>query len=149
LATVILANNKNVELTQSEYKEFITQVLIPNPDWRQSGLISKDEVQRYLEDTATINDLIKIAMYLLIYQENLSLSAYLFSKADSQKSADGAKEYNMPTLHMLRSLHTLVKAESNNLRTKTQKNESADINTLLSLVSQMEDLCLEVGADPL
>ncbi len=130
-----LANGKDVEVSQEEVNEFITQVLIPNPDWRYSGLLTQEEVMRYLKGEGSRDELKKVAQYLLIYTENLSFTAYLFGK--SEEHPDRGKEFNMPAVKKLRELYQKV---------------SDDTHQVLDIskdVHEMEAVCLEIGVDPL
>jgi len=130
-----LMNGKSVEISEEEFQQFITTVLFQNAEWQYSRLLDKSEVMRYLQGQGTWNDLQKISRYILIYQENLALTAYLFAKAVSQDEADGMKEYNLPTLLKLRSLYALSLTE--------------EIKSLQGIVQEMENICREVGSDPL
>lgn len=65
---LILANNKRVEVSQEEASEFITQILIPNPYWRHSGLLTEEEIIRFLKGNSTQDELKKTAWHILTYQ---------------------------------------------------------------------------------
>jgi hypothetical protein len=132
---LILMNGHHVEVSQEEIKEFITQFLISNPYWRHSGLLSQEEVMRYLKRESSCDELKKVARYLLIYVENLSFTAYLFDK--SEGNPDQGKEFNMPIIKKLR--HTYRRL------LKNQRTPSR----LAGGVYEMENLCLKIGADPL
>ncbi len=134
-AQIQLMNGKQVELTRPEFDEFISDVMVPNPQWQHSGLLDKEEVARYLSGRATVQDLHKVARYILVYQENLTLTAYLFAKAESQNNANDSKSYNLPYLMKIRAMHSLAATEK--------------INLLNKIAHKMENICLEVGADPL
>lgn len=122
-------------MTAPECQDFITGALVPNPQWRYSGLLGQDQVMRYLKGEATLQDARAVIGYILIYQENLSLTAYLFSKATSVKEAEESKEYNLPVLKKIRALAALASTDK--------------IDRLNQIAHEMENLCLEVGADPL
>jgi hypothetical protein len=130
-----LANQKEVTLTEPEFDEFISEVLFPNPQWQYSGLLDKDQVQRYLTGQATVQDLQKVIHYILVYQENLSLTAYLFSKTEGPTKANESKEYNLPIIKKLRAMKGLASTDK--------------INLLNKIAHKMENICMEVGADPL
>lgn len=42
---LILASGKIVEVSQAEVNDFVTQVLIPNPYWRYSGLLTEEDMK--------------------------------------------------------------------------------------------------------
>lgn len=130
-----LMNDHEVEVSQEEIGEFITQVLVPNPFWRHSGLLTPMEWVRYVQGRSTPNELVKVARYILIFTENLSFTAYLFDKSEGH-SGQG-KEFNMPVVKKLREIYHLTKEMA------TAQEERA------SNVSHMVSLCLEIGADPL
>jgi hypothetical protein len=130
-----LMNGKQVELTESEFDEFISDVMVPNPQWQHSGLLDKDQVTRYLNHNATVEDLRKVIRYILVYQENLSLTAYLFAKSENQNNANESKGYNLATLVKVRALHGLATTDS--------------VTLLNKIAGKMTNLCMEVGADPL
>ncbi len=130
-----LMNGAHVKVSQEEIEEFITQVLIPNPDWRHSRLLTEGEVLRYLKNESSRADLQKVGRYILIYEENLAFTAFLFEK--SKGHPDQGKEFNMPALRKLRDLYQKV--------SKSQHDSGA----LAGDVHEMEKTCLEVGADPL
>jgi hypothetical protein len=130
-----LANGKSVEVSQTEIRDFITVTLIPNAYWRHSGYLSQEEVMRFLKGESGQDELKKVARYILVYTENLAFSAYLFSKAEGKP--DESREFNMPAIKRLRAVYQKVSVNhSNNSK-------------LLNLVSEMERVCLEIGADPL
>lgn len=130
-----LMNGKEVEVSQEEINEFITQILLQNPDWHHSGLLTEGEVLCYLKDWSPQDYLKKVARYILIYMENISLTAYLFDKAEGHP--DQSKEFNMPVIKRLRELYQKV----------------SDIRRGMTDISQdvheMENMCLTIGADPL
>lgn len=132
---VILANGKSVEISQTEIGDFITQILIPNADWHHSGLLTEEEVMRFLKGESSRDELKKVARYILIYQENLSFTAYLFDKADGDP--ERTKEFNMPAIKELREIYRKV----------TENQQPA--KELSGDVYEMENICLETGADPL
>lgn len=132
---LILTNNKRVEVSQEEVNEFITQILIPNPEWHHSGLLTQEEVMRFLAGESNEAELEKVARYILTYTENLSLTAYLFDKADGEP--ERTKEFNLPAINKLREVYRRV---TENKRT---------IEELSGDVYEMENTCLEIGADPL
>lgn len=129
-----LANGKDVEVSQEEVNEFITQVLIPNPDWRHSGLLTLEEAMRYLEGKSTLDDLRKVARYILIYEENLTFTAFLFDKANGE--SERTKEFNMWVIKKLRGLYRKV-------------SDNTQVLEISQTVHEMENTCLEIGADPL
>jgi hypothetical protein len=130
-----LMNGKQVELTEPEFDEFISDVMVPNPQWQNSGLLDKVEVERYHKGEATVQDLHKIIRYILVYQENLSLTTYLFLKVNDLKNAEKSKEYNLPYLSRLQGLRAIG---------------NTDIPKLLNMIAQkMEKICTEMGSDPL
>ena len=128
-------NDHEVEVSQEEIGEFITQVLIPNPDWRHSGLLAPMEWTRYVQGRSTPDELVKVARYILVYMENLSFTGYLFDKSEGHP--DQSKEFNMPVLKKLREIYRLAARVK-----KTHEERAGD-------VSEMINLCLEIGADPL
>jgi hypothetical protein len=130
-----LMNDQLVEVSQEEVNEFITQGLIPNPDWRHSRLLTEAEVSRYLKNEAFQEDLKKVARYILIYEENLAFTAFLFDKANGEPEL--TKEFNMPIIEKLREIYSRV--------TKGQRS----LEELAGDVHEMENLCMEIGTDPL
>jgi hypothetical protein len=130
-----LMNGARVEVSREEVNEFITKILVPNPDWRHSGLLTEEERARYLKNEASQEDLKKVAWYILIYEENLAFSGYLFDRADGEP--ERTKEFNMPALKKLREIYHRV--------TESQRTPEE----LAGDVHQMENVCLETGADPL
>jgi len=132
---LILMNGQEVEVSQEEINEFITQVLVQNPDWRHSGLLTPMEWTRYLQGRNSKEELRKVARYILIYEENLSFTAYLFDKAEGKPET--CKEFNMPVLKKLRELYQKATDISQHAPDISQD------------VHEMENLCLKIGADPL
>ena len=132
---LILANGKHVEASQEEVNEFITQILFPNADWRHSGLLTQEEVMRFLAGESNETELKKVARYILTYTENLYFTAYLFDKADGEP--ERTKEFNTPAVKKLREIYRRV---TENQRT---------IEEIAGDVYEMENTCLEIGADPL
>jgi len=132
---LVLANGQQVKVSQGELSEFITQDLIPNPDWRYSGLLTEKEWARFLRRRSTPEELQKVARYLLIYTENLSFTAYLFDKSEGKP--DRTREFNMPVIKKLRGLYQKVIDNSH---------KKQDIH---QFVNEMENACMEIGADPL
>ena len=130
-----LVNGQHVEVSQEELSEFITQDLIPNPDWHHSGLLSQGEWERFLRGESTRDELRKVARYLLIYTENLSFTAYLFDKSEGKP--DQTREFNMPVIKKLRKLYQKIIDNSHKTPSVSQ------------LVYEMQDICMETGADPL
>lgn len=130
-----LMNDKEVEVSEDEMNEYITQVLIPNPDWHHSGLLSPMEWTRYAQGRSTADELVKIARYILIYMENLSFTGYLFDKSEGHP--EQGKEFNMPVVIKLRETYRLTRE-----MVTTQKERAGN-------VEEMVHLCLEIGADPL
>ena len=131
-----LMNGARVEVSPKEVRGFITQkVLTPNPDWRYSGLLSEEEVMRFLKGESPQDELKKVARYILIHEENLSLTGYLFDKADGEPGR--TKEFNMPAIKKLREIYRRV---TENQRT---------LDELAGDVYEMENICMETGADPL
>lgn len=130
-----LANGKRVEVSREEVKTFITHLLTPNPQWRHSGLLSEDEVMRFLKAESNHDDLKKVACYILIYQENLAFNAYLFDKAEGDP--EPIKQFNMPAIEKLREIYRRV----------TQNQQT--LEEVAGDVYEMENICLETGADPL
>ena len=130
-----LMNGQQVEVSQEEVKEFITQILIQNPDWRHSGLLTEEEVMRYLKGEASHEDLKKVARYILIYEENLAFTGYLFDKADGEP--ERTKEFNMPAIKKLRELY------------QKASNDTHQVLDISQTVHEMENLCMKTGADPL
>lgn len=135
MVKIMLMNGARVEVSQEEANEFITQELIPNPDWRHSGLLTEEEALRYLGGKSTQDELRKVARYILIYEENLAFTGYLFDKADGEP--ERTKEFNMPTVEKLRVLYQEVNDKTHQLM---------DISPA---VHAMENLCMEIGGDPL
>ena len=132
---MILANGQDVEVSQEEIEEFITQLLIPNPDWRHSKQLTEREVVKYLQSESSPDELKKVAKYLIICIENLAFSAYLFAKAEGK--SDESKEFNMPALKKLRELYHKA----------TEAQQSA--KELAGNVYEMENVCMGIGTDPL
>lgn len=132
---LILANKKRVEVSQEEVNVFITKILIPNPDWHHSRLLTQEEVMRFLKGESSRDELKKVARYILIYQENLAFTAYLFNKADGDP--ERTKEFNMPAIKELREIYRRL---TENQRTPEE---------LAGDVHEMENICMEIGADPL
>lgn len=132
---LMLMNGQHVEISQDEVKDFITQQLIPNPYWRHSGLLTEEEVMRFLKGESTYDELKKIARYILIYQENLTFTAYLFDKSEGHP--DQGKEFNMPAVKELRDLYQKTKDDNRNM------------SAVYHIIYQMENVCLDIGADPL
>jgi len=130
-----LMNGQRVEVSQEEVNEFITQIVVPNPDWRHSGLLSQEEVMRFLKGESNMDELKKVARYILIYEENLAFTAYLFDK--SEGNPDQGKEFNLPAVKKLRGIYRRV--------TGTQRTAE----DLAGDVHEMENLCLKTGANPL
>ncbi len=135
MVQMILMNGARVEVSQEDANEFITQILIPNPDWHHSGLLTKEEVLRYLECKSTGDELRKVARYILIYEENLTFTAFLFNKSEGHP--DQGKEFNMPAVKKLRDLY------------QTVGDNSHTVLNISQIVAEMETTCLEIGADPL
>lgn len=129
---MILANKKRVEVSQEEADEFITQLLIPNPDWHHSGLLSEGEVMRFLKGRSNQEKLKKIAWYILTYTENLAFTGYLFDKADGEP--ERTKEFNLPSIKKLRELYQEVNDNGHTMM------------ELSRIVNEMEGICLEIGA---
>jgi hypothetical protein len=132
---LLLMNGQRVEVSQEEVNEFITQILLQNAHWHHSGLITEDERMRYLKGESTMDEFKKVARYFLIYIENLSFTAFLFDKADGKP--ERTKEFNMPAIKKLRGLY----------RGMTENQRTAE--ELAGDVYEMENTCLEIGADPL
>lgn len=130
-----LCNDKAVVVSKEELSEFITEILIPNPYWRFSGLLTEDEVLRYLNDKAPQDGLKKIARYILIYMENIAFSGYLFDKSDGKPQL--TKEFNIPVVKKLRELYQKVSEASHRPTDISQD------------VHEMENICMEIGTDPL
>lgn len=135
MITLALMNGKEVDVSLEEINEFITQILVQNPNWSYSGLLTPMEWTRYLQGRSTHDELKKVARYILIYIENLSFTAYLFDKAEGHP--DQGKEFNMPMVKKLRELYQKVSDISH---------QAPDIS---QDVHEMENLCLKIGADPL
>lgn len=132
---VVLANGKAVEVSQDEMEEFITQLVLPNAYWLYTGQVSEEEVMRFLGGESSVDELKKIARYLLTFAENTAFSAYLFDKADGEP--DRTREFNMPALKKLRELHQKVI-------------DSPQASTDLSqTVWEMENVCMGIGLDGL
>jgi len=130
-----LANGKTVEVSQDEVNEFITKILVPNPDWHYSGLLTQVEVMRYLKGESTQDELKKVARYILIYEENLTFTAFLFDKSEGHP--DQGRLFNMPVVKKLRELYQKVNDITH---------QAPDIS---QAVHEMENICMEIGADPL
>lgn len=130
-----LMNGKEVEVSQEEVNEFITQILLQNPHWRYSGLLTPMEWTRYIQDRSPQDELRKVARYILINFENLSFTGYLFDKADGEP--ERTKEFNMPVLKKLRDIYRRVSEDR-----RSPKELAGDVH-------EMENLCLEIGASPL
>lgn len=132
---IILMNGAGVEVSQEEIKEFVTQILIPNPDWHYSGLLTHGEYLSYVTGRTCPEVLRKVARYFLIYEENLAFTAFLFDK--SEGNPEKTKEFNMPTIKALRDIYRRVTEDQ-----RTPEDLAGDVH-------EMENLCLETGADPL
>ncbi len=130
-----LMNGKEVDVSLEEINEFITQILVQNPDWRHSGLLTPMEWTRYLQGRSTQDELRKVARYILIYMENISFTLYLFDKSEGHSNQ--VKEFNMPVVKKLRELYQKV---------RDGIHQAPDIS---QDVHEMEAVCLEIGADPL
>lgn len=129
-----LMNGKEVEVSQEEIAEFISEVLMPNPFWSHSQLLGKEEAMAYLKGESTQEGLRKVARYILIFFENLSFSGYLFDKAEGEHLTE---EFNKPVINKLREIYLRV--------TKEQRT----IEELAGDVHEMENLCTEMGAGPM
>lgn len=141
-AKFVLANGKEVEASAEEICEFITVMhagqlvqIFPNPYWRWSCLLTEAEWGRYLQGKSTQDELKKVARYIIVYMENQSLTGYLFDKSEGKP--DQTKEFNMPVLKKLRDLYQKV------------IHVSHDMTELYHVVHEMENACMEIGADPL
>lgn len=135
MVQITLINGASVEVSPEEVNEFITQVLIPNPDWHYSGLLTPGEYLSYLMGKICPEVLRKVARYFLIYEENLAFTKYLFDKSEGHP--DQGKEFNMPAIKKLREIYRRV--------TEDQRSPEE----LAGDVHEMENTCLETGADPL
>jgi len=135
MVELILMNGARVEVSQEEVKEFITQIVIPNPDWHHSGLLAPGEYMSYLMGKICPEVLRRVARYFLIYEENLAFTAFLFDKAEG--NPDQTKEFNMPALKKLREIFRRVIEDK-----RTPEELAGDVH-------EMENVCLETGADPL
>lgn len=137
-----LVNGAEVEVSKEEVDIFITQTpsvpgilvcgrtLLPNPYWRHSKQLTEGEVMRYLQGKSQRSELLSIAKYILVHAENTSFSAYLFGGGD-------AKEFNMPVLYRLREIY------------QKMTDASHIMIDIAPLVHEMENLCMEIGLDPL
>jgi len=134
---MILANGNRVKVSLEEVRDFITEMPCPiaNASWRHSELLTEQEVMSFLAGHSDKEELQKIARYLLIFTENIAFAAYLFDKAEDKP--DQTKEFNMPAIKKLRELYQQVKDNRHTMM------------GLYRLVSEMESMCLEIGADPL
>ena len=135
MVQIILMNGARIEVSLEEVSEFITFFLMPNPQWRHSGLLSQEEVMKFLKEESTQDELKKVARYILIYMENLSFTGYLFDKSEGEPQR--TKEFNMPAVKKLRELY----------RRMTENHRTA--KELVGDVWEMENICMELGADPL
>lgn len=133
---MILTNGNRVKVSLKEIREFITEMCcpIPNPYWRWSELLTEQEVMGFLKGESTRDELEKVARYMLIYTENLSFTAYLFDKADGEP--ERTKQFNMPAVKKLRELYQKV------------KDNSANHANAVNLVYEMENICMEMGVEP-
>ncbi|MDD5045141.1 MAG: hypothetical protein PHG51_06345 [Candidatus Omnitrophica bacterium] len=131
-----LMNGKEVEASQDEIDEFISQKLIPNPDWRYNpSLLSREEWDRYMQGMSSVVELKKVAKYILTYFENLSLTSYLFEKADGNMII--SREINLAAIKAIREIYKRLTDPA-----RPEKDIAGDVH-------EMEDQCMEVGADPL
>lgn len=131
-----LANGAKVDVSPEEMGEFITQVLMANPYWRYSGLLNEDEVTRFLlKATNDKAELVKIARYILIHFENLSLACYLFDKSEGHP--EQGKEFNMPVIQKLRDIYQKV------------RDNTHDVTDMWESVWEMENLCIGQGGSPI
>lgn len=130
-----LANGKKVNVSQEEIDEFITQVLIQNPYWKYSKLLTESEAMRYLKKESTKSDFMKVARYLLVYIENISFTGYVYDKSEGQLSM--TKELNMPVVIKLRDIYRRI-----SYTPRTPEELAGD-------VYEMENACMDIGADPL
>lgn len=135
MVQITLMNGASVEVSQEEVNKFISQILVPNPDWRYSGLLTQEEVMRYLKGEGPRDELKKVARYILIYQENLAFTAYLFDKSEGHP--DQGKEFNMPAIKALREIYRKV------------TDNQLSVAIISSAVKLMESTCMKIGADPL
>jgi hypothetical protein len=103
-----LANGKKVEVSQEEIDAYITQELIPNPYWIYSGLLTTEEVMRFLQKESTEDELRKIARYLLVFIENLSFTGYLFDRSAGQLGM--TTELNMPVGAEVREMYKRIES---------------------------------------
>lgn len=128
-------NGQRVEVSPEEFRDFITHVLTPNAYWRHSGLLTEDEVMKFLKGESNVAELKELACYILIYTECLSFTAYLFDKADGKP--ERCREFNMPAVQKLRDIYRRL---TENQRT---------LEELAGDVHEMENICMETGAEPL
>jgi hypothetical protein len=130
-----LMNGRNVEVSKEELNEFITQVLAPNPYWRYTGMLNEEIVERYFKGEIPAAELAAIARYFLVFIENLTFTGYLLDKSES--GPGNTKEFNMPVITKLRQMYKDLNANHRPLK------------ELAGDVHEMENACLEIGADPL
>ncbi len=134
---IILANAYAVEITEVDFIDIITEsrVPIPNVHWKHSGLLSREEVTRFLKGDKDPGEMKKLARYILIYAENLVFSACLFNKAQGG-NPDAPKEFGMPKVNRLKKLYQKV------LRSRQS------MPNVYYTVNEMLKVCSEIGIDP-
>jgi hypothetical protein len=130
-----LMNGQEVEASQEEVEEFITQVLTNFPYWKYSKLLTESEVMSFLKRESTEDELKKVARYLLIFIENFSFTGYLSDKSEGKFGM--TKELNMPVVIKLRTIYQRMCEENRTLE------------ELYGDVHEMENACMEIGADTL
>lgn len=135
---IILANGYIVEAIEAEVRDFITEsgVPVPNAYWKYSGLLSEEEVTRFIKGEKNPDEMKKLARYILIYIENLVFRACLFNKAKGG-NPDAPKEFGMPKVKRLRKLY------------QNAQESKQPVPNIHSIVDEMLKVCLEIGVDPL
>ena len=127
-----LASGKTVDVPESKIREIVTTTMTPNPFWRYSRLLTEGEVMSFLQGSSDPKLLKRVAYYILVYAENITLSGYLYGLAeDSPSGAETYLGHMKPLLELLRSLNSLASREPSR-----------------DLVKAMIEECLREGIDP-
>jgi hypothetical protein len=130
---MILANGQEVKVSEEEMKKFITimPAPIPNPFWEYSEILTKEEVERYLKGTASLDELKTIGKYMVVFFENIAFAGYLTGKAQGEKP-NLSEQFNVPEL---------VKARKMN----EELQQATDLKVAKRLCGDIDHLCTEVG----
>jgi len=105
-----LRDGTQVFVGKDEVEEFVTEILTPNPYWRFSGLLVEAEVIQFLNNEANVLTLERVALYVLVYVENMAFSAWLIIKQrEGEERAEDYKEFVMPVIKKLREMYLDIK----------------------------------------